>query len=284
MPSTAIDLKNHFCLQNSETLKKINEPLQLLGLDSFCYTSVDLKTSERYILTDHPDWTHFAYQSDFYSNEIVKKIETTNLIECFVWDEFVHNPQFAHILQQAHLHGLRHGITLIHYTDDRANMYYAGTSQILDSDSILFGIKDQLIDYLPYFHFSAKDLIAESAKHAFTVRKNQLAELEKKEADAKRLKLFYDAISVKHVVINEQGDSLTHQEALCVYLSINGKLTRQISEQLLISIRTVEKHISNARKKLKIKSNESLLGNVFESLYFNHILIYGKRALAVTAA
>ena len=279
MANTAIDLKNHFCLQNSEQLKKINQPLQLLGLDSFCYTSIDLKTSERYILTDHPDWTHFAYKSDFYASEIVKKIETINLIECFVWDDFSHDPHYDHILQQAHAHGLRHGITLMHYTEDRANMYYASTNETMDCDTKLFSIKDQLMDYIPYFHFSAKALIAESANHAFIVRKNQIAELEKNEADAKKLKLFYDAISVKHLVINEQGDSLTHQETLCVYLALCGKLTKQISEQLAISIRTVEKHLANARKKLNIKPSESLLGKLFESMYFNHILIYGKRAL-----
>ena len=279
MTNTAIDLKNHFCLQHSEQLKKINRPLQLLGLDSFCYTSVDLKTSERYILTDHPDWTHFAYKSDFYASNIVKKIETSHLIECFVWDDFSHDPHYNLILQKAHEHGLRHGITLIHYCEDRANMYYASTSKTMDSDTKLYAIKEQLLDYIPYFHFSAKKLITESANHAFIVRKNQIAELEKNEINSKKLKLFYDAIQVKHVVINEQGDSLTHQEALCVYLAISGKLTKQISEQLVIAARTVEKHLSNARKKLNIKPNESLLGKLFESMYFNHILIYGKRAL-----
>lgn len=273
--NTAIDLKNHFCLQNTEQLKTINKPLELLGLDSFCFTSVDIKTSERFILTDHPHWTHYAYLSDFYSNDIVKKIETTNLIQSFVWDDFSQNPHFNHVLQKAKDHGLRHGITLLYYTNDRVNMYYASTSRILESDKVLLNIKNQLTDFIPYFHLSAKELIAESAKHAFLVRKNQIAQEHLINTD--KLKLFYDAISVNQLVINEQGDYLTHQEALCVYLSISGKNNKQISGQFKISIRTVEKHIFNARKKLAIQSHDSLLGKLFGSQYFNHVMIYGKR-------
>jgi len=75
----------------------------------------------------------------------------------------------------------------------------------------------------------------------------------------------------------EQGDTLTHQEALCVYLVITGKTAKQVAAFLTISVRTVEKHISNARHKLDIKMNESLLGKLFDSIYFDHIMIYGKR-------
>lgn len=272
---TAIDLKNHFCLQHTEQLKAINKPLELLGLDSFCFTSINIKTTERFILTDHPHWTHFAYLSDFYDNDIVKKIESTNLINSFLWDEFAHNNGFNAVLQEAKAHGLRHGITFIYYTEDRANMYYAGTSRTLENDQSLLTIKNQLIDFIPYFHLKAKDLIAESAKHTFVVRKNQIED--EHLIDAEKLALFYDAISAKQVVINEQGDYLTQQEALCVYLSITGKINKSISDQLKISIRTVEKHIANSRKKLRIQSHESLLGKIFESPYFNHVMIYGKQ-------
>lgn len=273
--STAIDLKNHFCLQQSEQLKKINAPLNLLGLDAFCFTSVDLHTSERTILTDHPHWTHFAYKTHFYGSEVIKKFETIDIMNCFLWSDFAHNFEFNAFLNEAKAHGLKHGITLIQYTDDHANMYYAGTSSELENDRVLLNIKDQLIDFIPYFHYAAKDIIAESSKHAFTVRKNQAIEIEK--ANHEKLKLFYDAISVKQIVINEQGDYLTHQEALCVYLSLCGKTAKSISITLAISARTVEKHLFNARKKMNIHADESLLGKLFSNIYFNHIMLYGKR-------
>lgn len=278
MTNTGIDLKNHFCLKNTEQLKAINKPLELLGLDSFCFTSIDIKTSERFILTDHPQWTQFAYSGDFYSNEIIKKIETTNIIESFIWDDFAANQNFDIFLQNAKAHGLKHGITLMYYTADRLNMYYASTSRALENDKVLLDIKDPLTDFIPYFHYAAKDLIAESAKHAFIVRKNQTADTHL--VDSEKLKLFYDAIKIKQLVINAQGDHLTHQETLCVYLSISGKNNKQISEQLRISVRTVEKHISNSRKKLNIPTHESLLSAILESQYFNHMMIYGKRYLA----
>jgi len=273
--STAIDLKNHFCLQNSEQLKKINSPLNFLGLDAFCFTSVDIHTSERFILTDHPDWTHFAYNNtNLYSTETVKKIESNNLIELFLWEDFANNTDLSTSFQAANDHGLKHGISIMHYTKDRMNMYYAGTSRTLENDKILLDIKDQLVDFIPYFHFAAKELIAESAHHAFTVRKNQIAGDHL--IDPTQLKLFYDAIAVKQLVISEQGDYLTHQEAICVYLSLCGQTAKQISEKLHITIRTVEKHLGNARKKLHIHPTESLLGKIFESQYFKHIMIYGK--------
>ena len=278
MSQTAIDLKNHFCLQQTEALKRINKPLEHLGLDSFCFTSVDLKTSERYILTDHPEWTHFAYKSDFYNHDLVKTIETKNLLQCFVWSDFAHNQPYRKVLQEAHAHGLSHGITLLHYTENHVNMYYASTSRALSNDRELFNIRGPLTDFIPYFHYAAKDLIAESAKHTFTVRKQQLVDIS--DADANTFNLFYDAIDIKQLVINEQGDCFTHQEALCVYLAISGKYAKQIALILTISDRTVEKHIANARKKLDIKPNESLLGALFDSIYFNHIMFYGKRYLA----
>lgn len=279
MSNTAIDLKNHFCLQQAEQLKKINAPLNLLGLDAFCFTSVDLHTSERYILTDHPHWTHFAYKSDFYGSEIIKKIESSNIINCFLWSDFAHNDGFNKFLDEAKAHGLKHGITFIQYTDDRANMYYAGTSKTIEDDRIFLEIKDQIIDFIPYFHFEAKDIIKESSQHAFTVRKNQAAEMEIEKAKREKLKLFYDAIAVKQLVINEQGDYLTHQEVLCVYLSLCGKTAKTIAITLGISARTVEKHILNARKKMRITSGESLLGKLFSSIYLNHIMMYGMRYL-----
>ena len=277
MSHTAIDLKNHFCLQHSESLKHINKPLEHLGLDSFCFTSVDLKTSERYVLTDHPEWTRFAYKSDFYNQELVKKLETKNLLQCFVWSDFLHNKQYREVLKDAHAHGLSHGITLLYYTDDHVNMYYAGTSRSLSSGRELFNIQGPLTDFIPYFHYAAKDLIAESVKHTFTVRPNQPLELS--DVDSNTFNAFYDAIDIKQLVINEQGDCLTHQESLCIYLAINGKYAKQIALRLNISIRTVEKHIANARKKLNLKFNESLLGKLFDGVYFNHIMFYGKRYL-----
>jgi DNA-binding CsgD family transcriptional regulator len=192
-----------------------------------------------------------------------------------VWSDFSGNKGYEQALHQAKAHGLCHGITLVYYTEDRLNMYYAGTSQTLLNDQVLLNIKDQLAHFIPYFHYEAKALISESAKHTFAVRKDN--KIDGHQMDSDQLKLFYDAIPVKQLVINEQGDYLTHQQALCVYLSIKGNSAKQISEQLRISIRTVEKHMFNVRKKLKIQIHESLLKTIFESQYFNHIMIYGER-------
>lgn len=278
MSQTAIDLKNHFCLQQSESLKRINKPLEHLGLNSFCFTSVDLKSSERYLLTDHPEWTHFAYKSDFYNHDLVKTIETKNLLQCFVWSDFAHNQPYRKVLQDARAHGLSHGITLLHYTEERVNMYYAGTNRTLTNDRELFNIQGLLTDFIPYFHYAAKDLIAESVKHTFTVRQQQ--PLERRDVDSDTFNAFYDAIDIKQLVINEQGDCFTHQETLCVYLAISGNYAKQIALTLNISVRTVEKHIANARKKLDLKPNENLLGTLFDSVYFHHTMFYGKRYLS----
>jgi DNA-binding CsgD family transcriptional regulator len=273
MSNNTIDLSKHFCLENSEQLKAINKPLELLGIDCYCYTSLDLKTGKRYLLTDHPRWTQFAYNSGFYGVDIVKKIESTGCLESFMWSDFMHNKEWRSVLTIGKEFGLCHGITFIQHTDEKLNVYYAGTSDENLNDQHIINVSQHLLDYIPYFHYAAKDLINESSKHQFSVRDPALDETPA--FDPATSKLFYDAIQVKQLVINDQGDHLTHQEALCAYLAISGKTTKIISEILQISVRTVEKHILHVRKKFGVKINETLLGKLFDSIYLNHIVFYG---------
>ncbi|MDP3788598.1 MAG: LuxR C-terminal-related transcriptional regulator [Candidatus Chromulinivorax sp.] len=270
----AIDLKNHFCLQHKEQLKQINSPLKHIGLDAYCYTSIDKKTGERYVLTDSPEWTHFAYNTSLYNSEVIEKIEVMHLTKWYVWSDFDQNIEWENARLAAKTYGLSHGLTLLLHTPDRLNMYYASTSRSLGHDRILLNIRKQLMDFIPYFHCAAKDLIADSAKHTFTIKEQQTINLSC--VTSYDFTHFYNEIEINRLVINDEGDFLTHQEALCVYLSINGKVAKQISSILNVSTRTVESHIANARKKIKVHSNETLLSRLVDSIYLNHLMFYGK--------
>lgn len=271
----AVDLKNHFCLQNTDTLRAINKPLQLLDVDAFCFTSINLKTGDRYLLTDHPKWTHYAYNSDFYDIEMVKKIETTGFLDSFLWSELSHDKYYAEKLRLASEFGLNHGITFIEHNADKVNIYYAATSNATLNSQYMVDISEQLMNFIPYFHHAARDLIKESTQNQFSVRgqlPNKLLTL-----DQRIVALFNEAIEIKKLVINEQGDYLTHQEALCAYYLLQGKQIKFIAEKQGLSARTIEKHIANIRKKLKLITNESLNEYFFDSIYLKHIIFYGKR-------
>ncbi len=275
--SDTFDLKNHFCLQHTEQLKAINKPLDILGIDSFCFTSIDLITGKRFILTDHPAWTHYAYNSGFYGIELVRKIETSGFLETFLWSDFAHNKGYSDSLKTASQFGLCHGITFIQHTSERLNMYYAGTSNQALGDQHISNVGKQILDFIPYFHASAKDIIKDSLNHQFAVRTTTPED--NSTLDPSLLQQFYEAIEIKQLVINDSGDYLTHQEALCVYLIFCGKSIQQISIVLAISVRTVEKHIANIRKKVNLKPQENLITKLFDSIYLNHIMFYGKRFL-----
>lgn len=271
----AIDLKNHFCLQHKDQLKTINAPLQLLGVDGFCFTSLDLKTGERYLLSDHPEWIQFSYNSDFYETEIATKIETDDFLECFIWKDFTKNKAWHEKRTQASEFGLRHGVTFLQRANNKMNMYYMSTSNDQLSEQYLFDLSDQLCQFIPYFHYQARDLIRESQQHSFIARKP--TDTNTITLDQKVLQQFQDAISIKQLVINESGDCLTHQEVLCVYFTLQGKSQKQIAEKLAISVRTVEKHIYNIRIKLNLSPHDSILNYFFHSIFFKQIILYGQQ-------
>lgn len=266
----AIDLTNHFCLQNTDELKRINQPLLMLDIPIFCYTSIDLKTGQRFVLTDHPEWTQYSYNSDMHDSEIVETLESPNCIEEFLWSIFSHEFWF----KKSKEFGLNNGITFSSSTKDKLHYYYFGTTNDHD-DQYFINIKETLRNFLPYFHYNARDLINESAKHTFSIGEKTPAELSN--LDPKVLKLFLESIKVSQVVINEEGDYLTHQEVMCVYYLLQGNKLKTIAEKLATSVRTIEKHIFNIRKKINIHRDENLLGYFFGNLYLKQVIFYGKK-------
>ena len=267
-----IDLQHHACLQHTDAMKAIAHPLSLLNIDYFCYTSIDLTTGDRYLLTDHPEWSRVAYKSGFYDSDFSRRVEMPGIYETFLGTEFAEHPLF----KLANQHGLCSGITLLNTLNNRLEVNYFYSNHFRD-DQYYIDLKPYFKQFIPYFKDAAQDLIQDVAKHPFSVREFDptLDGLQRHAVDPKDLSEYLDALNVNRLVLNDAGEYLTHREALCVYFFIKGETAKATALELNISHRTVETHILNVRRKLNIGLGRGLIGALIESPYFAQIVSYG---------
>ncbi len=267
-----IDLQHHSCLQHTEAMKAIAHPLHLLNIDYFCYTSIDLTTGERYLLTDHPEWSQFAYSTGFYDSDLARRVETPGIYETFLGTEFAEHSLF----KLANQHGLCSGITLLNTLNNRLEVNYFYSNHFRD-DQYYIDLKPYFKQFIPYFKDTAQNLIQDVAKHPFSVREfdPMLDGFQQHAVKPKHLHEYLNALNVNRLVLNDAGEYLTHREALCVYYFIKGETAKASALALNISHRTVETHILNVRRKLNIGLGRGLIWALIESPYFTQIMSYG---------
>lgn len=267
-----VDLQHHACLQHTESMKTIARPLNLLNIDYFCYTSIDLTTGDRYLLTDHPKWSQFAYNTGFYESALLQRVETPGIYDSFLGSEFSEHPFFKLAAQ----HGLCSGITLLNQVNNRLEVSYFYSNQFRD-DQYFLDVKRYFEYFIPYFKDKARHLIQDVAQHAFSVREFDPIRdgIQRNAVDPRDVNDYLNALNVQRLVLNEQGDYLTHREALCAYYFIKGETAKATALQLNISHRTVETHLLSVRRKLNIPLGRGLIGALVEKPYFKLIMNYG---------
>ncbi len=72
-------------------------------------------------------------------------------------------------------------------------------------------------------------------------------------------KQFISSTEIKNPFVPTELQSLTKMEGLILKMIANGKSSREIAEDLFISIKTVNNHRNNISRKLQLKGSNSLL-------------------------
>jgi hypothetical protein len=157
-----VDLKNHFCLQHAETLREINGPLKLIGIDNFSYASIDLKTQKRYVLTEYPAFTQFYYQKKIYHSALSRCVQTPYFWEMYLWNDFPH----AQFVQTIREFGIYSGTTMIKSSKEKHEYYMFSTNTVSDNNFFMHR-KEYLKEYIQYFNYTENSLIQDSKKHMF---------------------------------------------------------------------------------------------------------------------
>ncbi len=87
-------------------------------------------------------------------------------------------------------------------------------------------------------------------------------------------KKYFDKDSLNHrnyIITNSFFSQLTDRENECLYYLVRGKTATQIASIMLISNRTVEKHISNIKLKLHCHTKSDLIEKAMNEDFINYI-------------
>ena len=141
--------------------------------------------------------------------------------------------------------GIRHGLTLIRRYEDSLEFYNFGTAQqelsVLDK---LINNQEALEKFIPYFHEKAGKLIEGASRQAFDLTG---FDYNPKKLHKYRKNRVYIGSHFNH-------EYLTRSEIDCLKSLIQGSSLPDIAYQSHKSVRTIEKHIENIKRKLNCSS------------------------------
>lgn len=270
-----IDLEQHFCLNAANSVGHICSPLfNYLDVDYFCFVSIDLKTQQRFFLTNRPDWLRHFYKNGLYNDKVIMRAEHFQHFTNYAWSDFQADRPFI----EGKLFEINSGVTVINSNREHVNVYCFGSKKELSSHYFLNSL-DYFHRFIGYFHDQGSGLIKDAMNHQFILpdygADSQKLILESEEKFAN----FFSKTELSRIVIDNFGTYLTRQEALCTYLLIHGETAKTIARVLNISNRTVEKHLSCVKEKLGCVNIASLIGQMLQSCFINQFLSYAKNEL-----
>lgn len=261
-----MNLSQHFALTTANKVNRIVKPLATeFNIKHFRYLKL-YNDGSRVLLSNYSDCTKFIYEQGHYKNMWFDGEFPEYLTEGWhVWDVMrtIHCGGEISPLEKEinHILDLYHGRTFVNKG--------VGFYEIYTFDSNHSGIYQ--IDYgllkhfILYFKEQAKKLIEESEKEKIIIPlKKNLAEHFYHPRKEKIIE-FLKNTHIKRYYLDGKysGVYLTAKEARCVYWLIQGKSAEEISMIENNSVRTVECHLENIRKKL----------NCYKQIQIVHILL-----------
>ena len=256
-------LEKHFSLTSSSDIEQICKPIfDLLDINYFTYHRV-FEDGTVLRLSNYPEWTEqYIRQNYFDSIKLDYCPDLTKDSLYTLWNHYLDNdPGACFALQDCYVNfGIQHGFTMFKNQKTFTEQFmFAKRSPSKNFDDGAYLNHIEVIEkFSSYFVESASPLISQANGDRFKTSKSTLKSS--------------SASENKDLVINVKGEeiSLSPREIDCLSGVIKGYSAKTIGLDLKIAYRTVEKHISNLRRKLKLHSSQEIINYIrnFPPLFY----------------
>jgi len=258
-------LRKHILFSGASDVIEICQPLRSIGIEGFIYMR-HYPNGDFIDLSNQVKWSEFFLSRYFAQKYPLNALERHMLLKEGVnlWTLEGDNV----IWQEGSQHfGFGNGITLCKTYNAYKEIvcFYADNNDTFMSQFYLNHV-DLLITFVKYFKEKAKRLIRTGEQNKLHNPQFYLSALTKQAkkqpsiAEKQVANQFLTTIDQQsNLEITSPQHDLTVRELDCVQACTEGKSAKEIAEALYISERTVEAHLSNAKKKLNCRNTTQLV-------------------------
>lgn len=241
-------------LSSTDEITDICSPLKKhLGVDNFSYIKIFSDMSRIHLDTD-PVWTEFFYSK-------IEEYHQGNLTEAHHW-----KTGFAHLhelgdscIADSLEYDVGDGMVLSqHNAQENYTELFFMTHKwsIHRNNKVNFLLRNMdLIElFTDYFRDAASKIITDAEKSPIILPFVEQSDTLTMPTDAQIRAAFTN--DIKKLTQKKQ---LSQRELDCIYYSSLDMTAKQVAEQLLISPKTVERHLENAKNKIGVRKKSSLI-------------------------
>ncbi|WP_131795818.1 LuxR family transcriptional regulator [Fluoribacter gormanii] len=265
-----------FC---SEQIIPICRPLNNLGIHTISVL-INYDDGKQIYLSNNQDWIDDYYNLELYKSSIYESCPTKFRTGFNLWPVDLNLPVYSHGLQR---YDCGKGITFCQrHSDHTAFYFFSGSKDNTLLNDIFLNNLSLFKNFSSYFYAEKKDLIASLRSFNFTRTGLETLSNEKKDsnllllADEKYLEyqITLKSLEMQFCVNLNQGDfldlELTFRQKQILYLSLQGKSSKEIARMINISHRTVERHFELLRLKTGLRNKQALLLFLISKLTADH--------------
>jgi len=269
-------LKYHPSIIHPNEMTNLIEPLKKLGISYFSHARINTK-GELTTNASCPDLLKIYYQDGWYKYDLHNaKIRSEQ--RYFLWDAVTRVGKSEQLHEIAIGHGISHTFTILEQTEQQKDLYHfaAPPGKTYMNEFYLQHI-DLLEKFVAYFkdHLLINDLLNRAYKirckpslknSGYFIREDCFVQTEEESVTAFLECINANKPSPKTV---SNPSKLSRRELQCAYYLLEGRTSKDISELLHISQRTVEVYFERLKKQFDSKNKIQLAHHLTQANIFN---------------
>jgi DNA-binding CsgD family transcriptional regulator len=237
----------------------ICNPLTALDIVYFHYIK-SFQDGSRISLCNHADWVEHYYTNRYYLTPSIDKDPRNNITANYFWNDLAGTKPFDTLREKF---DIANGITLVKRTNNSCSFYYFGARA--DKNSILSFYLNNLTvleRFILYFMDKASNIIDVANKNRivlpFSQQQNNSSDVI---SPMDNIRNFINQTPIKKYRFTDDGKEVcfSPRQMACIIGILEGKSAKGISEQLNLSIRTIENYIDQLKIKLNCARKEEVV-------------------------
>lgn len=242
-------------------IDQICKPLYKVGITLFTYLK-NFNNGSQVYLSNNPHWIKDYYDLNLYESSQFEFDFNLYHSGYFIWPQENDSEVFLH---GRNFFDSNYGITIIQRnTIDCEFYFFSGSAKTTWLNHFYLNNIDLLEKFIIYFKDSASYLLKKAEKNRIWIPRSSVNETSKLDLTCDNFfnlrNEFLQAINLKDSLSDKEAvQQLTHREKEVALSVLQGRTAKEISNHLVISRKTVERHIENMKTKLKCENKAELI-------------------------
>lgn len=275
------DIEKHFCYTSSDAVAKICKPLFTQFDISFFQYVKHYYDGGRVLLSSNREWVKDYFRYEHYLHEYVNfgKDFKEHTSGYNLWSGCEQDHKSCQIWRHSKkVYGLDHFLAIYSNYDTYCEMFhFAGKETTTHLPSVFFTNIDLFERFGIYFLDKAKGILKKAHESRFYPPK--VTEIDNTNrwvfgVQHEKKKQFINEIPLNSFQLKGhlEDQQLSFRQMQCIKGIVEGKSYKQIAQELELSHRTIDYHLSEIRKIFRVKSKKQLL----DALYENDVIKFMK--------